>query len=425
MLSKYIFLAGTKLRNPSLISWYYYLKYAEKWPIEKSVEYQIEKCRDLLHFANENSPFWRKYFEEHNFLVSQFNSLEDLKKLPPISKSDLLKFNFEIHSNFNFNKRFFSETSGTTGEVLKFWKDEEWDSFNRASIMRGYSWHGVKPWDRNGYFWGYNFKQTEIWKTRLLDLLQNRFRLFSYEKKPILKFVKKLQKAKYLHGYSSMIYEVAKICNQLGLKINSLKMVKGTSEKIYDPYQSEIHKAFGITAINEYGAAETGIIGFECPFGKIHVNMQGVIIEEENNEIIVTNLVSKSFPVIRYKLGDYIELSPVIKCNCGLHTPIIKTIIGRIGKTVYGINNLYPSLTFYYIFKNLALNHSINLNYQAIQHTKGDIIFNIEQHLSITDKEKLTQEINKYFKDDIRFEIQEGQHLHKMDGKQKDFISTI
>ena len=295
MLSKYIFLAGTKLRNPSLISWYYYLKYAEKWPIEKSVEYQIEKCRDLLHFANENSPFWRKYFEEHNFLVSQFNSLEDLKKLPPISKSDLLKFNFEIHSNFNFNKRFFSETSGTTGEVLKFWKDEEWDSFNRASIMRGYSWHGVKPWDRNGYFWGYNFKQTEIWKTRLLDLLQNRFRLFSYEKKPILKFVKKLQKAKYLHGYSSMIYEVAKICNQLGLKINSLKMVKGTSEKIYDPYQSEIHKAFGITAINEYGAAETGIIGFvvyiRAYFYPIRMAASGLSLRNRNKIAFFSLLV--------------------------------------------------------------------------------------------------------------------------------------
>lgn len=425
MFHKFLFLVGIKLRNHSLVNSFNFLKQSEKWTLQESKDYQIKKCKELLEFAETTSIFWKRYFEKSNFSVSEFNTLDDLKNLPPISKADLLQFNTEIHSNFNFNKRFFSETSGTTGEVLGFWKNEEWDSFNRASIMRGYSWYGVKLWERNGYFWGYNIEKYKVWRTKLLDAFQNRFRLFSYEDKALLDFAKKLKKAKYLHGYSSMIYEVAKACNSKGIKLLNLKMVKGTSEKIYDSYLDEIQKAFGIKAINEYGAAETGIIGFECPEGNIHVNMQGVIVEEESNEIIVTNLLSKSFPIIRYKLGDYIELIPEVKCKCGLHTPVIKNIIGRIGKTVYGEVGIYPSLTFYYIFKNLALNHSINLNYQAIQKEKGKLLFKIEQVLSETEQEKLIIEIHKYFKDDIEFEINQEQTLHKMEGKLRDFISTI
>lgn len=69
-------------------------------------------------------------------------------------------------------------------------------------------------------------------KIKILDKLQNRFRLFSYEDKEIRKFADKLKKASYLTGYSSMIYEVAKMVNKLGIeKQFHLKMIKGTSEK--------------------------------------------------------------------------------------------------------------------------------------------------------------------------------------------------
>jgi phenylacetate-CoA ligase len=153
-----------------------------------------------------------------------------------------------------------------------------------------------------------------------------------------------------------MIYELAKAINRKGSdKYKNIKMVKGTSEKIFDSYQEEVRKAFGKKMISEYGAAETGIIAFECPKGKMHINMETVIVEEENNEVLVTNLISRSFPVIRYKLGDYIELDPGTRCDCGRVHPVIKEVLGRTGKVIYGKSGRYPSLTLYYVFKNLAI----------------------------------------------------------------------
>ena len=90
-----------------------------------------------------------------------------------------------------------------------------------------------------------------------------------------------------------MIYEVAKIVNELELKDQfNLKLIKGTSEKIYEKYQEEVKKAFGAKIVSEYGAGESGLIAFECPENnKMHINMQNVILEEINGESVVTNSI--------------------------------------------------------------------------------------------------------------------------------------
>lgn len=148
-------------------------------------------------------------------------------------------------------------------------------------MFRGYKWYGVDPWDRNGYFGGYNIDKKQKLKTAFLDELQNRFRIFSYDEEHIRKFVEKLRGAVYVEGYSSMVYEVAKIVNRLGINNDfHLKMLKGTSEKIYDSYQDEVKKAFGQKIVSEYGSAESGLIAFECPEGgHMHINMENVIVE--------------------------------------------------------------------------------------------------------------------------------------------------
>lgn len=416
-------------RNPSIFGIFQELKDSETMSLEKLQNHQFEKAKEILIFSYTYSKFYNEIFAKNNFDPNiNFNSIADFNRIPIISKRDLLLFNETIHTNCFFKKIFSSETSGSTGQVLKFHKDEYWDSFNRASIMRGYSWHGVNIWETNGYFWGYNIANGQRWKIRVQDAFQNRFRLFSYDKANIHVFIKKLNKATYLSGYSSMIYEVAKIINNSEMDTSSLnlKMVKGTSEKIFDSYHNQVYKAFGKKIISEYGAAESGIIAFECPEGNMHINMEGVYVEEENGEIIVTNLVARSFPIIRYKLGDYIKLKPVsFACPCGLAHPVIESIQGRVGKLVYGKERTYPSLTFYYIFKNLAIHYSLELNYQAIQFEKGKLQVNIEQLMSTKEKAALEKEMKKYFDTDIDYDIWDNKKLHTFEGKLMDFISKI
>ena len=424
---KQIFKIGQRLRNPSLTTWFHFLKASEKWPLAALEAYQLQKLQELVAVAYANSAYYKKIFDELGVKPSDIRSLDDLKKLPVTTKSDLLVHNKEIHTGLKFRKLFQANTSGTSGESLKYNREESADSFNRASIYRGYSWYNVNPWERNGYFWGYNFSEMAVLKIRILDSLQNRFRIFNYRRESIDFFIKKLKNAKYLHGYSSMVYETAKIINSLNLdKPLNLKMVKGTSEKIFEAYQEEIQMAFGLSMISEYGAAETGIIAYECPKGKMHINMEGVIVEEIDHEIVVTNLQLHAFPVIRYQLGDYIRLATkTAKCECGMQHLIIEEVTGRIGQSVYGKNNSYPSLYFYYIFKNLATKHGLLLNYQVVQEEKGKLNFLIEQPLDSRQLISLENEIGVYFKEDMEFMVDHSQNLTAPDKKLKSFISNI
>ncbi|WP_298368930.1 phenylacetate--CoA ligase family protein [uncultured Lutibacter sp.] len=426
IFSKVIFNLGQKLRNPSLENWLTFLKTSEKWSIDELEVYQLQQLKKLVEVAYTNSNFYNQKFKEHGVSPSTIEILKDIEKLPIISKKELLNFNEEISTKGSFKKLFKANTSGSTGDSLKFKREESADSFNRASIFRGYSWYSVKPWERNGYFWGFNFYGVSKIKTEFLDMLQNRFRLFSYHKKELDAFSKKLNKATYLHGYSSMIYNLAKYINAHHLKLDSnLKMVKGTSEKIYESYQNEVEKAFGLKMISEYGAAETGIIAFECPSGAMHINMEGVLVEELDNEIVVTNLQQLAFPIIRYKLGDYVKLAPKEKiCSCGMKHRILEEVTGRIGSLVYGKEHTYPSLYFYYIFKNLAKN-GMELTYQVEQHKKGKLIFLIEQQLSEIDLKLVKNEIYNYFKEDVDYSIAQLKEQVLKDKKHQSFISSI
>jgi phenylacetate-CoA ligase len=104
---------------------------------------------------------------------------------------------------------------------------------------------------------------------------------------------------------------------------------------------------------------------------------------------------------------------------------IIEDVLGRVGNLIYGKSNNYPSLTLYYIFKNLAIDHEISLNYQAVQNKKGKIIINLEQNINKVEKKLLKNETKKYFKNDLDYIINSNVDIKSKDKKQKDFISNI
>lgn len=426
MFKRTLFKIGVLWRNPSLGAYLTFLKESDKWPEKRLMDYQTKKCKDFLEFVYQYSPFYKDIFDKYNFDPSVFDNIEQLNKLPSFSKKELIEHNEKVHSKFAFKKSFLSSTSGTSGKLLKFWKNEEWDSHTRAAIFRGYSWYNVEPWERNGYLWGYKLDTNKTLKIKWLDWLQNRFRLYTYNSSGIKSFAINLKGAKFLHGYSSVIYEVAKLINNSGLKVShNLKLIKGTSEMVFDSYQEEVKKAFGMKMLSEYGSAESGIIGFECPMGSIHLASENVIVEEENGEILVTNLLSKSFPIIRYRLGDSIKLADKnFKCTCGRTHRVIKEIQGRVGQKIIGKEREYPSVLMNNFFKGLAMNQGVLFNYQVIQNEKGLVTIDIEQE-ELNRGHILEKELYNYFQSDIDFTVRYGQTLHKMDGKLKSFITTL
>lgn len=404
-IAKGLYTLGARVRNPSLGVELARLQESEFLPLTQLIEIQNERLARLVRLAAERSPYYARVFSTAGLIPEDIRSSADLKLLPAISKATLISQNREIHTNIDTPKAFIAETSGTTGVALEFTRSERWDSVNRAHQIRAYSWYGVKPWDRNGYLWGYNIDPAKARRVRLLDQLQNRFRLFKYDKQSIREFALALRGATFLGGYSSMVFEVAKALAEQGVRVPGLRLVKGTSETILDVYHTASEEAFGRRITSEYGAAEAGLIAFECPSGGLHVNVEDVVLETTSDgDLLVTNLASETFPIIRYSLGDSVRLSSA-ECSCGRKHPLLAEVSGRRGGTVYGKTNRYPALTFYYVFKNLAIGSGLLLNYRARQAERGACQLLIEHAPSKDIADAISQEFFKYFGDDVDLEL--------------------
>lgn len=425
---KWLFYKGAKKRNPSILEHFKALKTSEKLAQGELTRLNEQRLHALCVFAFEQSEFYKSRFTKVGFNPKSNWSLEAFKKTPITTKRDLIDSNKEIHTPAsNFKKRFFVETSGTSGEILTFHRDESWDSFNRAAIWRGYSWFGVNPWDRKLYFWGYNTAPIKRLKLKFMDFLVNRFRLFDYNTEKLKKLIPKLENVQIIEGYSSMIYELANLIEGQNLRFENLKLVKGTSEKVFPHYQDIAKKVYKMPIANEYGSTESGIIAFECPKGSMHINMEGVFVEQDSEDggILVTNLMSFSFPSIRYKLGDQIVLEDEsFQCSCGIHSPVIREVTGRIGKKIFGAGQIYPSLTLYYIFKNIYFNQNRTIDFQAHQFEKGKLQIWVKEPVSKDLLALILSESAKYFSD-IKLEIIENHDFRQLAGKLRDFVSHL
>ncbi len=117
-------------------------------------------------------------------------------------------------------------------------------------------------------------------------------------------------------------------------------MVLCTGGELYpEGLDAQVEATFRMRPIVVYGAMEAGRIAFECAPGRgLHVRMDAVDVEiladdepappGESGEVIITSLVFKNMPLIRYRLGDLAawDSGP---CPCGLWWPRLRITDGR------------------------------------------------------------------------------------------------
>jgi phenylacetate-CoA ligase len=113
--------------------------------------------------------------------------------------------------------------------------------------------------------------------------------------------------------------------------------VKGaftTAEKLYKPQREAIERVFGCKVFDSYGSSEVQNIAAECTEGRMHINADFVVLEEDRAEgheprpFLVTSLQNYSMPFIRYRNEDCGSLSAET-CTCGNHFPLMRLEIAR------------------------------------------------------------------------------------------------
>lgn len=420
LFSKLIYLLGICLVNPKIFEQYRKLKESELFSDRELDELQLRKLRELLKHAKETCPYYSNTLrgvDVESITLHSFNSV------PILKKEDLRGYANQVYSDvFQSSDLIKSETSGSTGDAFIFYRDRGWDAAHRAAITRGIEQHGLKPWDRNLYLWGFMFDNKSKMKIRFLDFLQNRFRIFQINEQELSQNLSRIKNVRFVSGYSSVIDRLVQLIEDSGTRMPNLMMLKGTSEKIFASYQVRAKRVLGIPIVSEYGAAETGIISYTCPEGTNHTIRENVIVECVDGRAVITNLNSFSMPIIRFELGDYIEMETV-ECECGRHSQAVRDVLGRVGTFIYGRSENYPTLTLYYIFKDLALLHNMSLSYQGVQNVKCELQLVIFDDLTDLDVDQILTTSKKYLPD-VEIEIVQGTFEDRKN-KIKDFVSNI
>ncbi|OGD25348.1 MAG: hypothetical protein A2Y56_10120 [Candidatus Aminicenantes bacterium RBG_13_63_10] len=166
-----------------------------------------------------------------------------------------------------------------------------------------------------------------------------------------------------LTGDSGVIARVSREFDGNGSNGHSLKFLVTGSEMLTPNMRGQIRRAFGRPVYDTYAAEEFSVLAWECrETGLYHLADDSVVLEVlkdgrpagpgETGETIVTGLLFRAMPFIRYRLGDQVRRGPD-PCPCGAPFSTLESITGRMTDYLAfpGGREVYASATAYVFHK--------------------------------------------------------------------------
>jgi len=308
------------------------LNESQYWSKEKMRLYQLDKLNKLLIFASKNSDYYANKFKNIDLPLN--NIVEFERKIPPINKKEIAN-NLEKIKSEKFINKYIHSTSGSSGDPLTIYISEMAEIYRKAGSIRFRDWWGIKPHDKSVLIWRYDRKEENL-NLKFKTFLRSRYdiNVYGLNDNNIHEYFNYIEKFKpaYIRGYKSGIVEFAELLdkNKLKFRKSKFKVAIVTSEVLYKEERDLIERVLNCKVANEYGAAEVGLIAYECPQGSMHVFEEAnYLFVNKRSEVIVTELYNESTPLINYKNDDEIIIVEE-KCKCGRTSRLIKEVKGRV-----------------------------------------------------------------------------------------------
>jgi phenylacetate-CoA ligase len=324
---------------------------SEFLPRDQLEELQLVSLRALVRHAFETTPFYREISRRLGISHHDIASIEDLKKLPVVTKDDV-RADPERFLSSAFRRRSLKRvnTSGTTGTPLSFWLDAEALQKNYAFYARALSWAGVKISDRSVTFAGRVFippaqDGPPYWRYNVFNnnLLMSSYRISEATAPSYLEKLERFSPA-FIDSYPSAIYALAQFCESRAIRCGARpRAIITSSETLLEHQRRTIERVFGCRVYDQYGSAEMVAFASECERGTLHLHPEYGITEVlsqgkeapmgQPGELVCTGFQNWAMPLIRYEIGDTAVRTDAI-CPCGRHFPALGGIIGRIDDTI-------------------------------------------------------------------------------------------
>lgn len=327
------FLKTHGYRYRSLIDEYKKTFYEESYNSLKQI--QNKRFLEFIVYAKKNNSYYKKTFESIDV-----KSIDDIKKLPIISKIEFS--NLPVSSSDE--KKIVGYTGGSTGVSTKFFLFEDDYIERQANLDFFRGMYGYKFKDRIAWFSGKEIitdKEVQNHKFWAKDYINNitYFSTFHLTEENIVHMINEINSSgiEFMAGFPSAIYDIAYIWKERNIPIQiNLKAIFPTSEPLEEYKKIFLSEFFDCPVPDQYASSEGAPFIYECPHGTLHYDMRSGIFEIEDGKLLVTSFTTRCMPLIRFDIGDMIEVDNSSKpCPCGSKMPAVKQIIGRSTDYLY------------------------------------------------------------------------------------------
>lgn len=314
--------------------------------IEERRKLQLKRLKKVVKYAYENVEFYRNLYDEAGVKPEDIQTLEDIQKLPFITKDDLRKtYPFDMQAAPKDDWIEVHSTSGTTGiPTVAAYTRKDIDIWGEC-VARGLASLGVHKNDivnvayGFGLFTGGHGAQYGAQKIGALAVPMS-----SGNTQKQMNFLKDFP-ADFLCCTPSYALYLAESFEKAGIDPKSIPLKGGLygAEMWTEEIRQKLEMKFDISAQNIYGLTE--VIGpgvsTECHIKDgmhiaedhfypeiINPETLEVLPDGEHGEIVFTSLTKTGMPVIRYRTKDLTSLNHE-KCECGRTTVRMSRITGR------------------------------------------------------------------------------------------------
>jgi phenylacetate-CoA ligase len=341
----------------------YFNKEYETMPLKKMRRLQLERLRWSVKHAYNNNPFYRKKFDDAGFHPDQIKSLDDMRRIPFLTKQDMrdnypyglfavpLEKVIRVHSS-----------SGTTGNatVVGYTKNDV-EIFAEV-VARCLAAYGATDKDVVQVAYGYGLFTGGLglhYGAEKIGALTVPISGGNTERQLMLikDFGTTLLACTPSYALNIADY-IEKKRPDYDMRATKLRAGALGAEPWSENMRREIEARLGIDAFDIYGLSEIIGPGVSCECSAksgLHVHEDhfyveiidpetgDVLPEGEKGEIVYTTLTKEAFPGIRYRSRDITRLYRE-PCSCGRTLVKMEKVTGRSDDMliIRGVN-VFPS----------------------------------------------------------------------------------
>jgi phenylacetate-CoA ligase len=229
---------------------------------------------------------------------------------------------------------------------------------------------------------------------------------------------------------------IAAYCRTHDVALPSLRHVMSLGDTLAAAVRDAVTTTFGVSVADCYSSEEFGQIAMQCPdSGSYHVASESVLAEVLNERgeacrpgeigrVTLTALHNYATPLIRYAIGDFVEVGS--DCACGRGLPTWRRILGRERNLLTKPDGTrHWPLTGFHLCREVAP----IAQYQFVQESREDIEARlvVERELTGEEEERLRSLFQSWvgYPFRVRFTYFPDRIPVSVSGKLEDFVSLV